>query len=127
MPGLRLHQNAAPRGGLRIDGAGLNGVLHLTACIRVYVEGLRVEEVDLLLNRGVHTAVRGVDEAADGEGPVGADRDRARDYTAGAGREVFVDLRGWSGAESVADQAAADLFAAMVTEDEHVRGGKEEG
>jgi len=73
-----LEQKALPGRGLRIDGAGLNSVLYVRADVRVDIEGLGAEEVDLLFDRGFDAAVRGVDEAADGEGAVGADRDYAR-------------------------------------------------
>src|ERR1700722_11154881 len=112
--------------GLGIDSAGLDSVLHVGSGRRVDIEGLGAEEVDLLFHRCFDAAVRGVDEAADGEGAVGADRNRACYGSAGAGCQVFVDLRSWGRAEGVADQPTTDLWAAVVGEDEQVPGCVEE-
>ena len=78
----RLHQESLSGRGLRIDSTGLDNVLDVGSDVRVDIEGLGVEEVDLLFDRGFDAAVRGVDEAADGERAVGADRDCAR-YNSG--------------------------------------------
>src|ERR1700733_1175675 len=117
-----LQQEALPGRGLRIDSAGLDNVLHVASGVWVDIEGLGVEEVDRLVDSGFNATVRGVDEAPDEEDAVGPDRARAGYDSGGAGCQVFIYLGSWGRAEGIADQPATDLAAAVVGEDEQVRG-----